>query len=164
MCVKGKIAFVFNGAFYSKIESLVLGSSLSVPLCDIHMHCFEEKIFSVYKFPHWFENVDGTFFLVPSNIVFSSLLFSINSIDCCFQFVFKIKNDNSHSFLDGLNFKYIDWILTTLFRKFFSESSFLHAPSNQLPQEKIAAFYIYVYRALQHIVLMLLIFPVNLIT
>ena len=62
LCVR-QTAFVFNGVFYSQIEGLGMGSPLSPLLCDIYMHYFEEKLFSVHKFSHWFRYVDDTFVL-----------------------------------------------------------------------------------------------------
>ena len=53
LCVR-QTAFVFNGVFYSQIEGLGMGSPLSLLLCDIYMQYFEEKLFSVCKFPLWF--------------------------------------------------------------------------------------------------------------
>ena len=100
LCVR-QTAFVFNGVFYSQIEGLGMGSPLSPLLCDIYMHYFEEKLFSVCKFPHWFRYVDDTFILVPSNIDFSSLLSLGNFIDHCIQFIFEVENNNSLSFLDA---------------------------------------------------------------
>ena len=50
LCVR-QTAFVFNGVFHSQIEDLVMGSPLFPMFCDIYMHYFEEKLFSVYKLP-----------------------------------------------------------------------------------------------------------------
>ena len=59
--------FILNVIFYSKIEHLSMGNPLLSLLCYIYMHCFEEKLFNVYKFCYWFRYIDDTFVLVPSN-------------------------------------------------------------------------------------------------
>ena len=66
-----------------------MGSPLSPLLCDIYMLYFDEKHFSVCKFPYWLRHVDDAFVHVPSNTDFSSLPSSINSIDRCIQFTFE---------------------------------------------------------------------------
>ena len=58
-------------------------------------------------------------FLFPSNTAYSSLLSSVNSINCCIQFPFIFENNNSFSFLDLLDTKYINQSLVTVFRKSF---------------------------------------------
>ena len=72
----------------------------------------------------------------------------MNSIDPCIQFTLEIENDNPLPFLDVLVSKDIDRFSTTVFRKSFSVSLPPHALSNHPPQQKMAAFYTYVYRAL----------------
>ena len=112
------------------------------------MHYFEEKIFSAYKFPHWFRHVDDAFVLVPFNTNFSSLLSLLSSIDRCIQFPMEVENDNSLSFLVVLVSKDIDQFSTTVFRKSFPVCLPPHVLSNHPPHQKMAVFYIYVYRAL----------------
>ena len=112
------------------------------------MHYYEEKLFNVHKFPYWFRYVYDTFVLFPSNIDFSSLLSLVKPIDSCVQFTLEVQNDNSFSFLDVLIFKDIDRFSTTVFRKSFSVSLPPHIFSNHPPQQKMSAFYTYVYRAL----------------
>ena len=113
LCVKQK-AFIFNDVFYYQIEGLGMGKSLLSLICDIYVHYFEEKLFSVYKFPHWFRYVDDTFVLVPSNTDFSSLLSLVISIDCCIHgikqspFTLEVENDKSLPFLDVLVSEDID--------------------------------------------------------
>ena len=68
LCVR-QTAFVFNGVFYSQIEGLGMGSPFSPLLCDIYLHYFEGKLFSVYKFPYRLTYVDDIFVLVLSNIL-----------------------------------------------------------------------------------------------
>ena len=114
----------------------------------IHMHYFEKKLFSVQKFSHWFKSVENTFVLIPSNTDFSSLPSLVNSIDSCNQFTLEVENDNSLSFLDILVSKNIDRFSVTVFRKSFSVSLPPHALSYQSLQQKMAAFYTYVYHAL----------------
>ena len=140
-------AFVFIGVFYSQIEGL--RSPLSPLSCSIYIHYFEEKLLSVYKFPYWFRYVDDTFILVPSNTDFSSLLSVVNLIDCCIQSILEIENNNSLSFLDALVSKCIDQFTTTGFKKSFTVSLPPHVLFNKSPHQKIAAFYTYVYHALQ---------------
>ena len=96
-----------------------MGIPLSPLLRDIYMYYFEEKLFSVCKFPHWFKYVDDIFVLVPFNTDFPSLLSLVNSIDCCTQFTLEVENDKSLSFLDILVFKDIDRFSMTVFRKLF---------------------------------------------
>ena len=91
LCVS-QTAFIFNNVFYSLIEALGIGSPHSPLLCDIYMHYFEEKLFSVHKFPHWFGYVDDSFVLVPSNTDFSSLLSLVNAIDSCNQFTLEVES------------------------------------------------------------------------
>ena len=40
--------------FFPQVEGLDVRSSLFPLFCNIYMHYSEEKLFSVYKFPHWF--------------------------------------------------------------------------------------------------------------
>ena len=67
-------AYVFNDVFHSEIDGLVIGVPLSPFLCDISMHHFDIKLISIHKFLHRFEYVYDIFALVPSKIVFSTLL------------------------------------------------------------------------------------------
>ena len=98
ICVLGKQPFVLNGSFYSQIEGLGMGSPHFLLLCDSCMLYFEEKLFGVCKFPHWFRYVDDTFVRVPSNTDFSSLLSMVNLT--VFNSLWKLKL----------------WITTVLFR------------------------------------------------
>ena len=115
-------SFVFNCVFYSRIEGLGMGSPFSPLLCDIYLHYFEGKLFSVYKFPYRLRYVDDILVLVLSNTKFSTLLALVNSIDHCIQITLETEKDNSLSFLDVLVSKDIDRLLTTFFRKSFSVS------------------------------------------
>ena len=112
------------------------------------MHYFEEKYFSVLKFPHWFKFVNYTFILVPSNTDFSSLLSMVNSIGFFIKCTFETENDISTSFLNVLVSKHIDWVFTTVFRKFLSISLSPHAPSDHPFLQKMSAFYTYINHAL----------------
>ena len=76
-----------------------MGSQLSRLFCDIYMHYFEEKLFSVHKFPHWFRYVDDTFILAPSNTDFYSLLSLVNSIDSYIQFTLEVEKTILFRFL-----------------------------------------------------------------
>ena len=93
--------------------------------------------------------MDDTSVVVPSNSDFLNLLSSANSIDRCIQFSFEVGNDCFLSFLDVLVSMYIEQFLMTVCRKSFSISLPPHTLSNHLPQQKMATFYAYVYRALQ---------------
>ena len=95
-----------------------------------------------------FRYVGDTFVVLPSNTDFSILLSLVNLIDSCNQFTSEVENNNSLSFLDVLVAKDIDRFSMTVLRKSFSVSLLPHALSNHSPQQKIAAFYTYVYRAL----------------
>ena len=92
--------------------------------------------------------MDDTFLLIPSKTDFSSLMSPVNSIDHCIQFIFEVESDKSLSFLNVLVSKHIDGFSTMVFRKSFWISLPLHALCNHAPQQKIFAFYTYVYRAL----------------
>ena len=101
-----------------------------------------KKLFSVYKFPHWFRYVDDAFILVPYNTTLPV---------CCvwlIQFSLEVEKDNCLSFLDVLVSNHFNQFSTNVLRKSFSVSLQCHAHSNHL-QQKIAAFYTYVYRVLQ---------------
>ena len=93
-------------------------STFSLPLWYLYAQ-FKEKFLSIHKFPHWFRYVDDTFILVSSNTDFSSLLFFVNLIGCCIQFIFEVVKDNSFSFPDVLVSKHIDSFSITVFSWFF---------------------------------------------
>ena len=106
LCVR-QTTFVFNGVFYSRIDGLRMWSPFSPLLSDIYVFHFDEKLFSVYKFPHFLGMLMilsflflailtflvWCFWLIPSIIVFSSL--------------FKLKTTILFRFL-------MLWILSTL--------------------------------------------------
>ena len=115
-------------------------NQLSLLLCDIYMQYFEERIFIVHMFSHWYRYVNA-FVLFISNADFFNLLSSINQINYCIQFTFE--NHNS------LFLKY--WflnILSGVFRKSFSVSLPNHVLSNYPSQQKMATFSVYVYGTL----------------
>ena len=122
-----------------------MGSPLSPLLCDIDMHYFGEKLFSVHKFPLWFRCVDDTFVLVPSNTDFSSLLSLVSLINSCIQFTLEVENNNSVSFLDVLVSKGFDRFSATVFRKSFSVSLPPHALYKQSSSltEKVCFLYLH---------------------
>ena len=76
-----------------------MGSLLSLLLCDIYMHYFEEEFFRVYKFPHWFKYVDDASVPFPSNMESSRTISFVDKINPCIQFTFEVENNDSLSFL-----------------------------------------------------------------
>ena len=80
------------------------------------MHYFEEKLFSVYKFPHWFRYVNDPSVLVPSITDFSKLLSYVKSIGRYIQRTFDVENDNYLSFFDALVSRHIDCFLMIVCR------------------------------------------------
>ena len=120
------------------------------------LHCFVIFICTIFKknysvYIHLLSSLNMWLMLsfqACPILIFSILLLLINSIDSSVQFALAVQKDNSLSFLDVLVSKDIDRFSTTVFRKSFSVSLPPHALSNHLPQQKMAAFYTYVYRAL----------------
>ena len=104
------------------------------------MHYFDENLFSLYKFLHWFAYVDDTFILVPSNTDFPSLMSWVNLIDHCIQFTFEVENNNSLLFLDVLVSKHTYYLSTLIGSQQLSSENSPHALSIYPPQQKMAAF------------------------
>ena len=125
-----------------------MGSPLFPLLCDIYVLYFEEELFSVHKFPHWFRYVADTSVLVPFNTDFSSLLSLVSLIHSCIQFTLEVENNSSLSFLDDSVFEHIHPFSTTVFRKSLSVSLLPHCLSNHLFVQKMAVIYTYVYPSL----------------
>ena len=119
LCVR-RIAFVFSGVFSPQIKGL--GGPLSLHLCVIYMHYFEEKFFIVHKFPHWFRYMDDILFL----LLLVYFLWAIKLI-LIFNLLLKSKNMVASSFLDMLVSKYKNRPSTTVFKIFFSVSLPPHA-------------------------------------
>ena len=71
-----------------------------------------------------------------------------NSVDSHIQFMFELDNSNTLSFLDVLAIKCDSSFKTHVYKKPFSISCLPHILSNHPTNQKIGAFYTYVYRAL----------------
>ena len=101
-----------------------MGSQLSFQVCDAYMHCFEEKLSSVRKFPHWFRYMDNTFVLIPSNAD-SSILLSLNiRIDSFIQLTIEVENNLFLLFLDVLVSKHKTRFSTKMFSEYPSQFLF----------------------------------------
>ena len=91
--------------------------------------------------------VDDSFVCVKNLFDISTILEIANNIDPHIQFTFD--THNKLHFLDVLVVRYDSFFKTCVYRKTFSASIMLHALSNHPPNQKIDAFYIYVYRPLK---------------
>lgn len=92
MPVLGK-PFVLNDVLYSQFDGIAMESSLSLLLCDMYMHYFEEKLFGLYEFIYRFRCLDNRFVLVSSDVNSSNFLSIINLIDSSIQFTLVVPND-----------------------------------------------------------------------
>ena len=141
--------FVFNGKFYRMSEGLAMGNPLSPILSDIYMSYFEVKLFNCLKFPFYVRYVDDWFVLIDQNHQNLSLSLDImNSVDPCIQFTYEVEDNNRLPFLDVLVVNNGEEFITTVYRKPFAVCLPPHRLSSHPPNQKLAAFKTYVYRAL----------------
>ncbi|XP_054719035.1 uncharacterized protein LOC129228383, partial [Uloborus diversus] len=141
--------FVFNDTYFRMSEGLAMGNPLSPILSDIYMHYFETKLFETITFPFYVRYVDDCFVLLDQNHVDNEFLLStLNSIDPCIQFTIEMETDSSLSFLDVFITKSNDEFMTSVFRKPFAVTLPPHKCSSHPPNQKLASFKAFVFRAL----------------
>ena len=92
--------------------------------------------------------VDDTFILINNPFDINHILHVANSVDSHIQFTFELKDSNTLRFLVVLVIKCDSSFKTCVHRKPFSVSSSPHALLNPPANQKISAFYTYVYHAL----------------
>ena len=112
------------------------------------MHYFEIKLLKMLNFKCWMCYVDDTFILIENPFDINHVLKVANSVDSHIQFTFELEDSNTLPFLDVLVIKCDSSFKTCVYRKPFSVSCPPHALSNHPANQKISAFYTYVYRAL----------------
>jgi hypothetical protein len=141
--------FVFNGTFFRMTDGLAMGNPLSPILSDIYMHYFEVKLFQALKFPFYVRYVDDCFVLMDQdNSDISHVLSVMNSIDPCIQFTFEKESNNRLAFLDVLIIRDDDVFQTTVYRKPFAVCLPPHNRSSHPPNQKLAAFNTFIFRAI----------------
>ncbi|XP_054709828.1 uncharacterized protein LOC129219457 [Uloborus diversus] len=130
-------------------EGLAMGNPLSPILSDIYLHYFETKLFETITFPFYVRYVDDCFVLLDQNHNNNEFLLStLNSIDPCIQFTIEMETDSSLSFLDVFITKSNDEFMTSVFRKPFAVTLPPHKCSSHPPNQKLASFKAFVFRAL----------------
>ena len=139
-----------------------MGSVLLPLLCNIYIHYFEEKLLMCINF------FIGLYMWMIFLFLFLPIL---TFLVCCLWLIQMIivsyslpKFQMTIIFFFLMNCSEAHWqVLDDCLQKFFSVSLPFNALSKHPPQQKMAAFYTYVYRALQ-IAFMLLVSPMNLNT
>ena len=112
------VEFCFNNNMYKQIDSVAMGSPLSVALANIFVGYHESKLFESTTKPFLYHRyVDDTLAIFRSEDECTSFLDALNSMHSALKFTFEKEENDRLPFLDVLVEKSNEGFLTSVFRK-----------------------------------------------